>query len=569
MNPGNFESEAPLIPRHPSDTSPLQTNGFQNLLTSNDFLTQITENIEQACWIQNTETNDIVYVSPAFQTIWHFTEEELIANPSILIESIHPEDRVQVLAAWSQHSQKTYHQEYRILRPDGVTRWISARSFILRNQTDDINYLVSITQDITDQKQVEFALRKTIDRTREQFNLSHKMSLSRKNETVLKTLMSAKELRAAEQAILFNFDHRKDEPQANEIIGTWCSDDARTAWLNETSMDEEFLLEELFQINRMTFLSNPQTNSQLSLSLRDFLTKHQIETLAIFPLITSGIKRGCLLITFKKKHKIDLTNMRQLKVLVDQAAITLYNLKLLETEEESRHEAEHANEIKTEFLAMISHELRTPLTSIIGFTTTLLAEDVNWEAEEQHDFIQTIQHEANRLQGLIDHLLDLSRLEAGMLPIHMLPHSLNEIIEDVMPQLDILTKNHTLTMEIPLDLPCINADAQRIGQVLVNLVHNASLYAPHKTEINLTAGAHGNFVQVNVIDRGLGIPVQEHVKIFKAFQRGATSENEKRKGAGLGLAICKGLVEAHGGRIWINKKNIPGTTISFTIPQCS
>jgi K+-sensing histidine kinase KdpD len=125
----------------------------------------------------------------------------------------------------------------------------------------------------------------------------------------------------------------------------------------------------------------------------------------------------------------------------------------LEIEAESRHEAERANEIKTRFLAMISHELRTPLTSIKGFTTTLLADDVTWEPEEQHDFIQTIQQETNRLQELIDHLLDLSRLEAGMLPIRCDPHALEDIMEDAAPQLQTLTSEHPLSIHLPPNLP--------------------------------------------------------------------------------------------------------------------
>jgi two-component system sensor histidine kinase KdpD len=206
------------------------------------------------------------------------------------------------------------------------------------------------------------------------------------------------------------------------------------------------------------------------------------------------------------------------------------------------------------------------LTSIIGFTTTLLAEDVTWEPQEQHDFIQTIHQEANRLQELISQLLDLSRLEAGMLPISLAPHYLHEIIEDAMPQLNSLTAGHIFTMHLPANLPPVSVDARRIAQVLVNLVRNAATYAPKGTAISISASVRGSFVQVNVNDQGPGIPPSEHKKVFNVFQRGVNVENSAVQGAGLGLAICKGLVEAHGGRIWIKKKNSPGATLSFTIP---
>jgi two-component system, OmpR family, sensor histidine kinase KdpD len=314
------------------------------------------------------------------------------------------------------------------------------------------------------------------------------------------------------------------------------------------------IVTEIYQDNRLTG------------EVRDALLEEQIQTVAIFPLVALGNWLGCLLVFFPQEKHFEAVELRHIKVLVDQATITLYNLRLLETEAESRHEAERANEIKTRFLAMISHELRTPLTSIKGFTATLLAEDVVWEPEEERDFIQTIEQEANRLQELIDHLLDLSRLEAGMLPITQKPHSLHEIMVDVLPQFQVMTQKHILTVRLPPILPPVFVDAKRIAQVLVNLVHNAVIYAPEGTEIMLTAGARGGFMQMSVIDQGPGIPPAERKRVFQAFRRGIHEEDGAGKGAGLGLAICKGLVEAHGGRIWVKKQPAPGTTISFTIP---
>ena len=370
-----------------------------------------------------------------------------------------------------------------------------------------------------------------------------------------------------QQAAQLFFDNPKvGSARGVELTAAWLFSQNLSPWLSKSNLYEEPALWELLQPNRTVVITGIQSDPRLTPLVRDFLLEGQIQTLVIFPLVASGDWLGCLLVYYKQEHHFDHIELRHLKVLVDQATITLYNLQLLEVEEESRHEAERANKIKTEFLAMISHELRTPLTSIIGFTTTLLAEDVAWEPDEQRDFIQTIQREANRLQELIDHLLDLSRLEAGMLPISLEPHSLNEIMEDALPQFHILTSGQTLTMHLPANLPPVYVDAKRIAQVLVNLVRNASTYAPEGTEISISASVRGGFVQINVNDQGPGIPPAEHKRVFKAFRRGVNVENGSAQGAGLGLAICKGLVEAHGGRIWINKKTTPGATISFTIP---
>jgi signal transduction histidine kinase len=484
-----------------------------------------------------------------------------------LIESVHPEDRVQVMVARPRSDHKPFNQTYRIIRPDGSLRWISARSFFIQDETGVPSNVICIAQDISDQKQIELALRKTLDRIREQFELSRKMSLTRKSEPVLRTLMSAHVLRSAQRASLLLFDNPKAGPTGGiDSTAAWQSSPNIPPWASESSLYEESSLWELLQPNRTLVIIAIPTDPRLTPLVRDLLLEGKIQTLVIFPLVAAGDWRGCLCVYYKQEQHFGHIELRQLKVLVDQAAITLYNLQLLEVEAESRHEAERANEIKTEFLAMISHELRTPLTSIIGFTTTLLAEDVAWEPAEQHDFIHTIQQEANRLQELINHLLDLSRLEAGMLPITLEPLSLHEIIKDALPQLHILSNGHTLTMHLPANLPPVCGDTKRIAQVLVNLVQNAASYAPKGTEINISASVRGGFVQINVDDQGPGIPQAEHKRVFKAFQRGANEENGSGQGAGLGLAICKGLVDAHGGRIWIKKKNTPGATISFTIP---
>ena len=530
-------------------------------------LKQILQKIDQVVWVFDQSAERILYVSPAFETVWGRTCESLYSDTKILIESVHPEDRLQVMVARPLNDQKPFTQAYRILRPDGILRWIFARTFLIRDDAGEPDFLFCIAQDITDQKEVEVALRKTLDRTREQFDLSRKMSLAHKPEAALKTLMSAHELRSAHRAALLFFDDPKVGPTGGvELMAAWLASPNHSPWLSESSLYEEPGLWELLNPSRTVVITGIKTDPRLTRLVRDSLLEAQIQTLAIFPLVAVGDWLGSLLVYYKQEHPFDHIGLRHLKILVDQAAVTLYNLKLLKVEEESRHEAERANEIKTEFLAMISHELRTPLTSIIGFTTTMLAEDVVWEPDEQRDFIQTIKQEADRLQELIGHLLDLSRLEAGRLPILMEPRSLHEIIEDASPQLNILTKGHTLTIHPITNLPPVFADANRIGQVLVNLVRNASTYAPTGTEISISAKVRGDFVQIDINDQGPGILPADHKRVFEAFRRGINQEYGMSQGAGLGLAICKGLVEAHGGRIWIKKKATPGATICFTIP---
>ena len=549
-----------------------QLEQMKTQLEGHPFLMQIMQAIDQVVWVQDLNGDQILYVSPAFETVWGRSCESLYADPSLLIQSVHPEDRVKVMASGVDENHRSLIQSYRIHRPDGSLRSISAHIFLIQEEALDASYQVSVAEDVSDQNRVDETLQKALDRSREQFTLSRRMSLARKPEAVLKTLMSASELRPAQRAFVLFFESPPDGPAHGiEVIASWSSvpflaSPNPNEALNETSLFEDLALLDLFHPSKPVIVKGINKDQRLTSLVRDLLFAGQIQTVAIFPLVALGNWLGCLLVFFSQETHFEPLELQHIKVLVDQASITLYNLQLLEIEAESRHEAERANEIKTRFLAMISHELRTPLTSIKGFTTTLLAEDVAWEPEEQRDFVQTIQQEANRLQELIDQLLDLSRLEAGMLPIAPAAHSLYEIIEDALPQFHSLTNGRPLTIHLPADLPPIYVDAKRIAQVLVNLVRNAATYAPEGTEISISASVQAGFVQVNVKDQGPGISPAERKRVFQAFQRGVREENGASKGAGLGLAICKGLVEAHGGHIWIKKKTTPGATLSFTIP---
>jgi PAS domain S-box-containing protein len=239
---------------------------------------------------------------------------------------------------------------------------------------------------------------------------------------------------------------------------------------------------------------------------------------------------------------------------------------LLEREQAARQEAEQANQLKLQFLGMISHELRTPLTPIKGLATTLLQEDVVYDAATQRRFIEIINEEVDRVTELVNQLLDLSRLHAGTLGITPQPQPIDGIVAGVRTQVAMMTKQHQFSSSVPAGLPHVMADAARIGEVIVNLVSNATKYSPPGTPIHLTVQAVGEFVEVCVMDKGEGIPVSSREEMFEAFRQGEHKKKGNRAGAGLGLAICKGIVEAHRGRIWIEDTPGGGTTVSFTVP---
>ncbi len=216
---------------------------------------------------------------------------------------------------------------------------------------------------------------------------------------------------------------------------------------------------------------------------------------------------------------------------------------------------------KSALLSAVSHELRTPLASIKGYVTSLLAEDVEWDEATRKEFLTIISDEADRLHRLVSNLLDMSRLEAGTLVIRQDAYQLADIISRALR--GIPQDDHPIDVDIPPDLPPVYVDAARVEVVLRNLLENAQKYTPPGMPIRVRAQLAGETVIVRVEDRGPGIPPEHRPHIFDRFYR---VPGVRAGGAGLGLAICKGFVEAHGGHIWVEDNPQGGAVIAFTLP---
>ncbi len=223
------------------------------------------------------------------------------------------------------------------------------------------------------------------------------------------------------------------------------------------------------------------------------------------------------------------------------------------------------DEMKSQLLSTVSHELRTPLASIKGFASTLLRDDVQWEPAMQREFLQIIDQEADRLGELIANLLAMSRIEAGVLRMDYAGVGLAELIGETVAELRPRAAGHTLTLDVPADLPPVWADARRVRQVLHNLVDNACKYAAGG-EIHVSARVDGSSVLVSVRDHGAGIAPDQLERIFERFYQVDGAATRRAGGAGLGLSISKGIVEAHGGRVWAESTPGEGSVFSFTLP---
>lgn len=220
--------------------------------------------------------------------------------------------------------------------------------------------------------------------------------------------------------------------------------------------------------------------------------------------------------------------------------------------------------VKSALIATVSHELRTPLAAIKGNITSLLADDVTWDAAAQREFLAVASAETDRLTALVNDLLDLSKLQAGTFVVYREPCALAPLIERAAGRVRP-PAGPRLALDLPPDLPAFHADPHRVEVVLRNLIENAAKYSPADSPIRISARPFDSSVLVRVADDGPGIPPEHREKIFDRFYQIDSSLARQSSGAGLGLAICKGLVEAHGGRIWVEPTD-RGAVFAFTLP---
>ncbi|QUL99104.1 MAG: sensor histidine kinase KdpD [Candidatus Fermentithermobacillus carboniphilus] len=281
------------------------------------------------------------------------------------------------------------------------------------------------------------------------------------------------------------------------------------------------------------------------------------------PLQVGEEVQGVLGISLKDSSRgLQPDQLRLAEAFVGLAALAITRLKLQKEAQEARFLAE-SERLRTALFNSLSHDLRTPLASIIGAVTSLLEGDRVFDDTSRRELLQTIKQEANRMNRFVSNLLDMARLESGLLKLRQEWVDIEDVIGVATSRLGEALKSRPLTVKMDPDLPLIKADSILIEQVLVNLLDNALKYSPPGSEISLTVSCKEGSVEISVSNKGPRLSSEELERIFDKFYRIPTSPAVG--GTGLGLAICKGIVEAHGGQVWA--RNHPeGLTITFTLP---
>ncbi len=352
------------------------------------------------------------------------------------------------------------------------------------------------------------------------------------------------------------------------------------------------------QDNRQLFLGLINGDSNLSslsfkeeAGLKNAITHtFGVHSFVIAPVLPKEGQKGFL---FAGTQNLDFAitegDEELVSILANQLGQALENARLFEktwlaqqglekkVEERTRALSQALEEVKTisrrktDFVSAVSHELRTPLTSIKGYASILLAGNLGEVPQEVFSRLEKINKHSDELTHMVNDLLDISRLESGRVTMKPVPQGLMIILEKAEDLFGVQLKEKKLELIVNLspEAKAVLADSEQLSRIFINIIGNALKFTPAGGKITVRSQKRGHLVQIDISDTGCGIPLESKERIFEEFYRVENSINEQVKGTGLGLALVKHIIEAHGGKIWVESKIGAGSTFSFTLPAAA
>lgn len=495
------------------------------------YIYQLAEKSQDVFWIMSNDYRAQLYVSPSFEEVWGYTREEVYRDSDFWMMAVLPDDRPRMHQEIMQRKDPTpqdiYSTQYRIMRKDQTIRWIKDIAFPLFDDTGRCFAYAGIARDVSDEKRV--AELEEIGRLFRFF--------AEKNPSVfwVKNPLHNRQLYVS--------------PSYEKVWGKSCA----SLYENPESWYDTLLPEDrsAHMAKMLSQTLDHQNQEQYENRFRILRPDGQI----------AWIKDTSFPLYDDKNEFIGFAGIAE-----DVTNDVLHEQELLN----AKQQAEAANQSKFDFLAMMSHELRTPLNAILGMSQIMQMRKVPSEFEE---CVSVINQAANNLLTLVNDILDFAKVDVGTFSISEEQFDLRLLVSQIIYQLkiDAQAKNLTLTLDYPKDVPgLLIADSQRIRQIIANLVTNAIKYT-EQGSIQLSVRAlkrssEKAILEIAIKDTGIGIGQDKLQYIFEKFSQVDSIYQRKQKGVGLGLAICKELVEKMGGKIDVKSELGKGSEFSFILP---
>lgn len=486
---------------------------------------QLAEQIQEVFFLYTVDFGDVLYINPAYETIWQRSCASLYQNPFSFIDSVHADDRERISTAMQGfiNGDRPFQEEYRILRPNGSIRWVYTRTFFVYNDRQEAYRVAGLATDITARKQAEIAL--------QQLNAQLELRVAERTA----------ELTEAERRWRYLLDRVQ-----LVVVGLDCEgrvDYVNTFFLKLTGYQESEVL------GKCWFeLCIPSTHRQsMQRIFTEILTDNR-----------HSYYQNSILTKAKEERFIAWNNT----LLCDSVGKIVGTISI----GEDITERQKIEQMKNEFIGIVSHELRTPLTAIRASLGLLRTGIYDNRPDKFKRMIEIAAIDSDRLVRLVNDILDLERLESGRVVMDKTTCKAADLIQQAVSGVEaIACEQHIGLMVQPTQLE-VWAAADAIIQTLMNLLSNAIKFSPPHTMVRVSVQPQVDRVLFQVQDRGRGIPADRLETIFGRFQQVDASDSRQKGGTGLGLAICRSIVEQHEGRIWAESCPGEGSTFFFTLP---
>jgi signal transduction histidine kinase len=311
----------------------------------------------------------------------------------------------------------------------------------------------------------------------------------------------------------------------------------------------------------------PDVEADPNYTCKEALQLAGFHTMLGVPMLREDVPVGLMGLTRKDVRPFTDKQIELVSTFADQAAIAIENVRLFDEIQEKSRQLEEASQHKSQFLANMSHELRTPLNAILGYTELMADGAYGAPSDKMLGILKRLEANGKHLLGLINDVLDLSKIEAGQLVLELSDYCIQDIAQTVRSTLEPLATDKKLAFKVDMapELPPGRGDGRRLTQVLINLVGNAIKFTD-AGEVAIKAEANNGSFHVSVRDTGPGISAADQAKLFQEFQQADNAITRKKGGTGLGLAISKRIIEMHGGKIWVESQPGQGSIFTFTLP---